>query len=97
MDTRWLTYKQLELLPDACLLEPKYPPAPIVQWIERLKRSLSARLLAGEEPAIWYTRDHQGTLRCHIFDPSTGHTSQIQSDDEFWKWLANRFPQPKST
>jgi len=93
MRPQWTRYKQLELIPD-WLWEPDVEIPPVQNWIRRMRRSLTCRLLQGDKPAILQTYDRNGEPYCMIYDPSTGNTVRLRSDEEFLEWFNRRFCQP---
>jgi len=91
MRPQWLRYKQLELIPEWLLETDQDDLPPVQMWIRRVRRSLTCRLLQGYSPAILKTYDRNGQPCCMIYDPSTGHTVRLRSDEEFWEWFNRRF------
>jgi|GEM_PF-1557662 len=95
MRPQWVRYKQLELIPDS-LTEPTLQLPPVQRWLRRLWRSLTCRLLMGEEPGICHIYDRQGHPCSMIYDPSTGRTITFRSDEEFLHWYNQRFSRQPS-
>ena len=99
MRPQWVRYKQLELIPEA-QVEPYTDLPPVQRWLRQIGRSLSCRLLQGYKPAIWQTYDRHGKPYYMIYDPSTGRTARLQTDEEFLQWFNQRFcdrtPSPRA-
>lgn len=91
MRPQWMQYKKLELIPEWLWEQDDSDLPPVQQWIRQVRRSLTCRLLQGEKPAIWQTYDRNGKPCCMIYDPSTGHTVKLHSDEEFLTWFNRRF------
>lgn len=90
MRPQWVRYKQLELMPEA-VSEPTRALPPVQRWLRRVWRSLTCRLLMGDEPGICQMYDHRGQPCSIIYDPSTGRTTVFRSDEEFLRWYNQRF------
>jgi hypothetical protein len=95
MRPQWVRYKKLELIPDT-LTEPTLHLPPVQRWLRGFWRSLTCRLLMGEEPGICQVYDQQGQPCSMIYDPSTGRTTLFRSDEEFLRWYNQRFANQRS-
>ncbi len=85
---QWQLYKKLELIPDS-VVQPTTGFARIIEWFANLWHSVT---IPGKtsEPAIWQTMDRYGNLWWHAYDPATGQTSYLSSEDEVLMWLDQR-------
>jgi hypothetical protein len=85
---QWQLYKKLELIPDT-VPQPKAGLAGFVQQFGRVWRSLEILGCSGE-PNIWQSMDRHGNLWWHAYDPATGQTSYLSSEEEVLMWLDQR-------
>jgi hypothetical protein len=85
---QWQLYKRLELIPDS-VPQPKSGLAGIAERLARMWRSLEF-LGHSREPNIWQTMDRHGNLWWHAYDPTTGQTSYLSSQEEVLMWLDQR-------
>lgn len=85
---QWQLYKKLELIPES-VMQPKTGLAGIGEWFANVGRflGLSERT---NEPDIWQTMDRHGNLWWHAYDPATGQTSYLSSEEEVLMWLDQR-------
>ncbi len=86
---QWQLYKRLELIPDSV----EQPKSGLAGMAERFVSSLG-RFLGNsndvKEPDIWQTLDRHGNLWWHAYDPATGKTSYLSSEEEVLMWLDQR-------
>lgn len=85
---QWQLYKRLELIPDS-VAQPKTGLLGVTEWFANLWRSLIISD-STNEPDIWQTTDRHGNLWWHAYDPVTGQTSYLSSEEEVLMWLDQR-------
>jgi hypothetical protein len=85
---QWQLYKRLELIPDS-VSQPRAGLAGVADWLGQVWRSL-AIFGGSSEPNIWQTMDRHGNLWWHAYDPATGQTSYLSSEEEVLIWLDQR-------
>jgi hypothetical protein len=86
---QWQLYKQLELIPDSVAQPKTGLLANIGEWFANLWHSLTSSSRTNE-PDIWQTTDRYGNLWWRAYDPVTGQTSYLSSEDEVLMWLDQR-------
>lgn len=59
--------------------------------VNRGLSNLVTRLAGNPEPQIWQTRDRQGDLIWHVYDPMNNQSSVFQSEMEVRVWLDQRY------
>lgn len=85
--TKWMIYKELELIPD-WVPEPKLTyPKPALSWFTRIWQMLINAMAPSGEPKIWKTIDDGGNLWWNVYDPLTAHMFYMSSEDEVMSWL----------
>lgn len=85
---QWQLYKQLELIPDS-VPQPTARFAGIGEWFANVWRFLGITENTSE-PDIWQTMDRHGNLWWHAYDPTTGQTTYLSSEEEVLMWLDQR-------
>jgi hypothetical protein len=73
----------------------KHRPAGIRGTWHQLRSFLGQLWLEGnstalKEPEIWQTLGRDGTLWWHVYDPMTGRTADLESEEEVRIWLEER-------
>lgn len=49
------------------------------------------KLFSSHEPYVWTSSNHFGQLIWHIFDPKTGNTLELDSEEQVLVWLEKRY------
>ena len=82
MKTKWMLYKELELIPNS-VPEPQAAQPQLASWLGNIWQSLvSALTTRANEPQIWQSLDYTGQLWCRVHDPVTGQTACLESETE---------------
>lgn len=89
--TKWMIYKELELIPD-WVPEPKRTyPQPALSWLtgiwQKLVHGMAHGVAPSGEPKVWQTIDDDGSLWWNIYDPLSAHTFYMSSEAEVISWL----------
>lgn len=61
-------------------------------WTVLNQPLLSLRFSQCQEPQVWKTIDSVGRVWWHVFDPNTGRTASLDSEEEVQIWLEERYP-----
>ncbi|MCL6436057.1 MAG: hypothetical protein K6T90_17965 [Leptolyngbyaceae cyanobacterium HOT.MB2.61] len=90
-NTKWMIYKELELIPDS-VPEPIriYPPS-TPSWFTKIWQKLVDALNANNEPKIWRTIEADGKAWWNVYDSNTGHTFYMASEEEVLIWLDQHY------
>ena len=91
MNAKYAKYQELEMIPQSSIQT--YQSSPVLTWIKHIWRRLKTPSPHTSVPFVWKTTDISGTIRWNTFDPLTGQTSLLMSDDEFYQWLTCRYYQ----
>ncbi|HEY9645899.1 MAG TPA: hypothetical protein V6C88_05995 [Chroococcidiopsis sp.] len=54
-------------------------------------------LMGGSDLRVWQSRDRHGQLWWHLYDPKTGESAQVSSEEEALNWIEESYyrkPQP---
>lgn len=86
MKTKWMIYKELELIPDS-VPEPQATQVQLASWLGNIWQSLISALKRANEPQIWQSLDYTGQLWWRVYDPVTGQTAYLESETEVSIWL----------
>lgn len=84
--TKWEIYKELELIPDS-VPQPGAGPLRVAAWLWSLWQSLATAMTRDCEPQIRQSLDPSGQLWWDAYDPITGKTTYLESEDEVYRWL----------
>ncbi len=82
---QWQLYKKLELIPDS-VAQPKRGLSGVAEWFANVWQAIGISEKSNE-PDIWQTRDRYGNVWWHAYDPVTGQTSYLSSEEEVLMWL----------
>lgn len=86
MNKNWLTYQELELIPDS-MLEPERPPASLGEWFSHLWKAIQHSFFEEEVPVVYRTVDPSGLAWWKLYDPKTNQSIVLMSDDSFQSWI----------
>lgn len=90
---KWLDPETLEL---KSIQEKGSPAKPsrvslLLSALNSILQCLSSLVISNDELKIWQTRDWQGQIWWHAFDPKTGHSTYVATEDEMRVWLEKRY------
>ncbi|MEM9003207.1 MAG: hypothetical protein AAGE59_06730 [Cyanobacteria bacterium P01_F01_bin.86] len=87
MNQAWKLYQSLELLPESSTSSARSPL--LRQWWQQQWRWFNQSQYS--MPVIWKTLDRQKNTRWNIFDPATGRTMFLLSEQAFQSWFTKRY------
>jgi hypothetical protein len=61
---------------------------PITRGIKKFVSQLFSR---DTEPKVWETKDRDGHYMWHVYDPITGHSATLHSEQEVMVWIEERY------
>lgn len=91
MNAKYAKYQELEMIPHSSMQTCQR--SSLFTWINRIWRRLNASSPQASIPFIWKTIDISGSIKWNTFDPLTGQTVLLMSEDEFYSWLTQRYYQ----
>lgn len=88
-----LLYRQLELITDP-IADSRWHQPVSQHWLNQVWQFLTDLLIARSELQIIQTVDRNGQIWWYIYDPATGQTAWLESEDEARIWIENRYTRP---
>ncbi|MGI0484664.1 hypothetical protein ACN4EK_04445 [Pantanalinema rosaneae CENA516] len=88
-----LLYRQLELITDP-IADSRGSQSIPQHWLSKAWQFLTNLLMVRSELQIIQTPDRTGQLWWYIYDPSTGQTAWLESEDEVRIWIEKRYSRP---
>lgn len=92
MENQWQRYKELELIADS-EPQPRTIRATRQAWLHEIWQALDIALFRDLESRMWQSIDKTGRTSWHIYNPKTGNTLDLTSNDEICMWLEQLFYQ----
>ncbi len=89
MDSKWMTYKQLELITDAP--EPRFK---FGNFLNKIGTWLLTTCVPSHEPRIWTKTNRKGVILWYIYDPVSDRKICCTSQAEVMSWLESRYYRP---
>jgi hypothetical protein len=90
MNRKWQLYQQLELIPSD--LAARYAPrSSVLTWIHRVWLWLITMVSKQSELKVWQERDRFGATSWRVYDPTTGMTANLSSEQEVLAWIESRY------
>lgn len=90
MDSKWTTYKELELITEEAPNTVKTQFA-IKAIFGKITTWLLSTLAPSNEPKIWFKTDRNGLVWWYIYDPVSNHRVCCSSQAEVLAWLEDRY------
>ncbi|WP_421658090.1 hypothetical protein [Leptothermofonsia sp. ETS-13] len=89
--TKWMIYKELELIPDSVPEPIRIYPTKVPSWFIRIWQRLVDAMAISSEPRIWQTIEEDGNVWWNVYNPNTRHTFYMASEEEVLIWLVQHY------
>jgi hypothetical protein len=85
--TKWMIYKELELIPDS-VPQPKLTyPDDNPPWLRKIWQKFMDVVTPTYEPEVWQTTDRAGNIWWNVYNPITAQTLYMETEEEVMIWL----------
>jgi len=69
----------------------KFVKSSVQAALSMLAQTMVAALAKNSEPRIWQSRDRNGSVAWHLYDPLTNQHARFYSEQEIRIWLEQRY------
>jgi hypothetical protein len=90
MNTKWVNYKELELIPDS-FEEQVSKQSRSTSWATKAWKAITAFMTQGHDPKICQITDRDGQTWWNIYDPVTGQFTCLDSEEAVRVWIEQRY------
>ncbi|MDF0556923.1 hypothetical protein [Kamptonema sp. UHCC 0994] len=64
---------------------------PLLSLLKRIFEPLVAAMIRRDEFRIWQTSDRYGNTLWHAYDPATGRSTSVATEEEMRVWIEKRY------